>query len=231
LVLLLQATKKDFRRSALMGLLNPTLYYLVLFKAYSVLPAQEAQPLNWTWPIVLSLMSALFLKQTLKLKHFLALGVSFIGVLVISTKGSFQAKMLTNFAGDLLALFSSLIWASYWIANLKDERVAEVKLWLNFAFGTIYGFPVILLFSRFPCFNPQGVLASIYIGIFEMGITFILWLKGLSLSKNSAQAGLIAYFSPFFSLIFIHSVLGETILWSSFAGLVLIITGVFLQRK
>ena len=40
-----------------LGLLNPFLYYLILFKAYDLLPAQEAQPLNYTWAITLTLLS------------------------------------------------------------------------------------------------------------------------------------------------------------------------------
>ena len=32
----------------LMGLINPLIYYLVLFQAYKLLPASEAQPLNYT---------------------------------------------------------------------------------------------------------------------------------------------------------------------------------------
>ncbi len=36
-----------------LGLLNPFFYYLVLFKAYDLLPAQVAQPLNYTWALTL----------------------------------------------------------------------------------------------------------------------------------------------------------------------------------
>ena len=63
--LFLGQRRGDWLRSAWLGLLNPFLYYLVLLKAYSLLPAQEAQPLNFTWPIVLSLLSAPLLKQRL----------------------------------------------------------------------------------------------------------------------------------------------------------------------
>ncbi|HEY5700747.1 MAG TPA: EamA family transporter, partial [Gammaproteobacteria bacterium] len=45
----------DYARSAALGFLNPFLYYLVVFKAYSLLPAQEALTLNFVWPIVLVL--------------------------------------------------------------------------------------------------------------------------------------------------------------------------------
>ena len=49
--------------SSAIGLLNPFAYYLVLFKAYSLLPAQLAQPINMVWPIVLVLLSVPILKH------------------------------------------------------------------------------------------------------------------------------------------------------------------------
>jgi len=44
-------------KSALLGALNPAGYYLILFQAYSLLPAQVAQPLNMIWPVTLALLS------------------------------------------------------------------------------------------------------------------------------------------------------------------------------
>ena len=58
--------RKDILFSALMGLLNPVAYYLILFKAYTILPAQVAQPLNMVWPIVLVLLSMPILGQRIK---------------------------------------------------------------------------------------------------------------------------------------------------------------------
>jgi len=46
-----QQTQRQWLNSLFMGALNPLLYYLVLFKAYSLLPAQVAQPVNMIWPI------------------------------------------------------------------------------------------------------------------------------------------------------------------------------------
>ena len=48
---------QDLGLSMLLGALNPLAYYLVLFKAYKLLPAHVAQPLNMIWPIVLVLIS------------------------------------------------------------------------------------------------------------------------------------------------------------------------------
>ena len=40
--------KVHLKQNLLLGITNPFLFYLVLFKAYYLLPAQEAMPLNYT---------------------------------------------------------------------------------------------------------------------------------------------------------------------------------------
>lgn len=226
---LLQQKTVDYYKSAVYGLLNPFLYYLVLFKAYSLLPAQEAQPLNYTWVLVVSLLSVIILKQKIKLLNFIALFVSFAGVVVISTRGDILGFKFSNLYGVLLAVGSSLIWGSYWILNLKDKRNDTIKLFWNFFFGSVFSL-ITLFISNSYIIDIKGFASSVYIGLFEMGITFFLWMKALSLSENTAKVGNIIYLSPFISLIFIHFILGESIMLSSLAGLSLIIFGVLIQK-
>jgi len=54
-------SRKELLASAVMGFFNPFLYYLVLFKAYELLEAQIAGTLNYTWPIVLVILSIFLL--------------------------------------------------------------------------------------------------------------------------------------------------------------------------
>ena len=79
--------RRELAHSALLGFLNPFAYYLVLFNAYNRLPAQEAQPLNYSWPLVLALLSIIVLRQRITLRALAAMLVSFAGVWVISTRG------------------------------------------------------------------------------------------------------------------------------------------------
>ncbi|HKK80818.1 MAG TPA: DMT family transporter, partial [Prolixibacteraceae bacterium] len=76
-ILLKQLKPKDILHMGILGALNPFLYYIVLFEAYSLLPAQVAQPLNMVWPIVLVLLSVPLLKQKIGWKSFAALLISF----------------------------------------------------------------------------------------------------------------------------------------------------------
>src|ERR1035437_8959887 len=60
-------------KSALLGALNPFGYYLILFQAYSLLPAQVAQPLNMIWPITLALLSVPLLKHKITFRNIVAI--------------------------------------------------------------------------------------------------------------------------------------------------------------
>ena len=225
-----QQTRRQWIYSLLMGALNPLLYYLVLFKAYSLLPAQVAQPLNMIWPIILTLLSALFLNQKFSWVSLVALLISFAGVLIISSQGRNDGFRDTNPLGVLLALGSSVIWSFYWIFNVRDNRDEVVKLFLNFTIGALYLLPVVFIFSSFQIKPGIGLAAVIHTGIFEVAITYILWLKAMNLTTSNAKIGNIVFFTPFLSLVFIHFVLNENIFITTFIGLIFIILGVLVQQ-
>ena len=227
--LLRSLSLQQILRSLLAGFLNPFLYYVVLFKAYSLLPAQEAQPLNYTWPLVLVLFSAILLKQRVRVKDIFGLLIGFSGVIVISTRGDLLSLKLSDPLGVSLAVGSAFIWSAFWMLNMKDERDDILKLFLNFLFGFFFVSIAMMFFSR-PVLEVQGIPPAIYVGIFEMGITFVVWLKALNLSETTALISNLIFLSPFISLIFIHFILGEEILSSTIIGLVLIVSGIFVQR-
>lgn len=221
---------KAFLYSAVMGLINPFVYYLILFEAYKRLPGQVAQPLNMIWPIILVFLSAPFLKQPIRFRSVLALLISFVGVIWIASQGSFFDPGKSDLTGILLASGSAVIWAFYWILNMRDHRKEEVKLLTNFLFAFVYIF--ILKVILFPMKAPpwQGLVSGIYTGFFEMGFTFFFWLKALRLSKTTALIGNLVYLAPFLSLVFLHYLAGEKIFLTTLAGLLLIITGIFIQN-
>ncbi|MCU7495614.1 MAG: EamA family transporter [Ignavibacteria bacterium] len=216
--------------SMFLGFLNPFLYYMVLFKAYSLLPAYEAQPLNYTWPIIISLMSAFFLKERLGFRTVLGLLTAFIGVVIIATRGEIFSLKFQDPEGVILAVGSSLIWGSYWILNVMDKREAPPKLFGAFFMGTIYSALYLLFFGSFSVKSSLYIAGAAYVGVFEMGVTFFLWMKGLALSKNKARTSTLAYLSPFISLIFITLILNEKISVYSVIGLMLIIGGIIYQQ-
>ena len=221
---------KQYLRSAALGFLNPFLYYLVLFEAYDRLPAQEAQPLNYMWPIVVVILSVPLLKQPIGRVSLAGIAVSFFGVLVISTRGDLLGFSLSDPIGTALAVGSAFIWAAFWLSNVRDDRDEVVKLLLSFVFGLAVGSAATLALAGPPPLDPRGIGGSVYVGMFEMGVTFVLWMRALSLSRTTAQVSNLVYLSPFLSLVLISVIVGETILPSSAIGLVFIIGGIVIRR-
>lgn len=228
--LLRDLSKEDYLRSAVLGFLNPFLYYVILFEAYYILRAQEALTINWIWPISLVLLSIPILKQKIKLRSILAIIISFLGVLIIATQGDIFGFRFSRPTGVLLALGSTVIWALFWIYNVRDKRDEAVRLFLNFVFGSVFIFVAMLLFGKIEIPNINGILGAVYIGLFEMGVTFLVWLRALKLAKTTAHVANLVYLVPFFSLVVIHFVIGEEIFLSTIIGLLFIIGGIISQK-
>jgi drug/metabolite transporter (DMT)-like permease len=230
--LIRESSGKEFLGSALLGLINPVIYYLILLRAYQLLPAQVAQPLNMIWPIILVFISMPLLGQKIKIKSYIALFISFAGVYIISSQGNLSGHIHSDIRGVLLATGSSVFWAFYFILNVRDKREETIKLFMSFAFGTFYLLAVMTLTGKWniTAVTGKGLVSAIYIGIFEMGITFFFWLKALQLAKTTDKVSNLVYIAPFLSLIFVHFFLHEPVYYTTPAGLILIISGILIQN-
>lgn len=221
---------QNFSKSLVPGLLNPALYYIVLFSAYFYVDAQVAQPLNYTWPIVFSVFSVLFLNEKFKMKFFISLILGFIGVLIITTKASPISVSGMQLKGVLLALASAFIWSIYWVLNVRDKRLDQEKLFFNFLIGTFFIFMFLVITNSLKLPSSKALVGIVYIGLFEMGLSFMVWLKALKYSDSKMKLSNLIFFSPFISLIFISFFLNEKIHFTTIIGLVLIIIATMLQR-
>ncbi len=227
---LFKVNRKELLYSSFVGFLNPFLYYVVLFKAYSLLPAQIAQPLNYLWPAMLVLLSAPLLGQKLQLKSLFTVFLGFLGVYIIATQGNIFGFEIEKPIGVILAAGSSVIWALSWIFNQKDKRTGEKKLFWAFFFGLIYISVSLFFFSDFKLPGLNGILAVTYVGLFEMGITFFLWMKALQITDRNDRISNLVFLSPFLALIWIYIFLGENIYHTTYIGLIFIILGIFIQQ-
>ncbi len=229
--LVFSLTRRQYFQSVGMGLINPCLYYFLLFGAFDRLPAQEAQPINYTWALVLAYLSVPFLGQRLRRLDVVAGLICYSGVVVIATRGNVLSLTFSDPLGVGLAIGSTLVWASYWIIATRDTRDPVVGLFLNFLFGL----PVIAVICGMTDgfdFNPGvGLAAALYVGVFEMGIAFVLWSYAMKKAENTSKVSNLIFISPFLSLVFIYFILGEIILPSTYIGLVLIVAGLWLQQR
>jgi len=213
------------------SLLNPFLYYLLLFKAYALLPAQEAQAINYTWGLMLAYLSVPLLGHTLTKRDILAGFLCYSAVYIIATRGELFTVEFASLQGVILALTSTLVWALYWISNTRIKADPVIILFLNFFFALLFLIAYILAGNiEISIPEPKALLGTLYIGLFEMGISFVLWLKAMKLTDNTAKISNLIYLSPLLSLFFIQTFLGEKIMLSTVIALLLIFMGLFIQK-
>jgi drug/metabolite transporter (DMT)-like permease len=224
---LLALPRAALLRGLALGVLNPFLYYLVLFAAYDRLPGQIAMALNYAWPLVLALLAVPLLGQPLTRAQGVAIALSFLGAVIIVTGGQLGLEGGLDPVGVLLALGSTVLWALFWLWNARDGADPVVKLFLGFTTGLILALaaaPWLGGADWWDLLPPAAAWpALIYVGLFEMGLTFVLWLTALQRARHAARLGHLVYLAPFLSLGFLHLFLGEPLLPATFAGLALII--------
>jgi drug/metabolite transporter (DMT)-like permease len=81
-----------------------------------------------------------------------------------------------------------------------------------------------------PCSDIRGLAGAAWVGVFEMGLAFALWLSALRLTSSASRIGNLIFLSPFLSLFFIRTFVGETILPSTWVGLGFIVAGLAVQQ-
>ena len=228
----LRATSSKERITGLlMGWLNPGLYYLVLFAAYDQLPAPEAMAINYSWGITLALIAAPLLRQRLTPGALLAACISYSGIVVIATRGSPLSLDFAQPLGVGLALLSTLLWSLYWVINTRLSVDPEVNLFLNFS-GALPLLLGLLWWSGTPL--PvvwQGWVGGFYVGLFEMGLAFVLWMGAMKATTSTLRISSLIFLSPPLSLILIWMIAGEPVKAYTLIGLILILFGLGLQRR
>jgi len=232
LTMLKAMTRKELLWSALLGLINPVGYYLILLTAYNRLPGQVAQPINMIWPLILVFFSIPLLHQRIPARSFIALLISLAGVYIIASQGAPLKPGRSDTTGVLLALVSGVLWALYFVLNVRDRRDEAVKLFTNFLFGSSYMLILMAFSGSFSQeINLRSAAASVYCGIFEMGITFWLWLRALQLAETTDRVSNLVYFAPFISIILLHLIIHEPVYFTTPIGLLLIIGRVMFQNR
>jgi drug/metabolite transporter (DMT)-like permease len=221
-------------RCLLLGLINPAFYYWILFTAYELLPAQDAMAINYTWGLTLPLVASMFSRKLpAKSEAGLAL-LSYLGILVIATNGNLASFQFDQPTGVALALFSTVIWGLSWVVNSRVVDAngidPEIALFLNFSAALPLLWVITGLAGQLPSVSMGSLLGGLYIGLFEMGIAFVLWMNALRLTDNPLRISSLIFLAPPLSLVLIGTVLKESIAGSTMIGLVIILIGLAGQQ-
>ena len=222
---------KDRLTAPLLGIINPFVYYLILFAAYDRLPAHVAQPLNYTWAITLAILSVPLLNESLTKRTIAGFLISYAGVVILIYSSKTQSADTIDFLGVGLALLSTLLWALYWLINKKSQSDPLSMIFIAFSTALPLSLVACLSGPGLPQLNNEALVFGTWVGLIEMGITYLLWERAIRRSANTGRIAQLIFLSPFVSLVFIYFLLGEHISLGVILSLVFIILGTWITQK
>ncbi len=230
----LRVTGKQALHMALFGGGGFTATMLLISYAYLSIPAGTTIVLNFTYPIMVALISALFFKERLRLSNIAALLLAVVGIALISGLGASGSSALGDdpSLGIPLALLSGLAYAVYFLAGRHASYASLDTSVSNFYItgsAAVICFMIAACTGRF-CLPPNGFMWLVLLssGILGYMIGLRLLLKGIRL-LGSAAASALNTLEPVFASLTSMLVFSEPMGLIKAVGCALVLAGALIS--
>jgi drug/metabolite transporter, DME family len=223
--------KKGLRLNAF-TLLTSLLYAGILTSfvyATKTTTAANAIFLQYTAPVYILILAPFMLKERFRAVDLITVILCLAGMsLFLLETPNAENKLASNmFVGNLVALGSGVLFALYFIL-LKHQRSAEND---NAAISAFYGnLLVVLLMLPFLIQNPphptgKDIFAILYLGIFQIGIAYVLFIHGMVRGVRPLDASIIGFVEPLLNPVWVFLFIGERpSKWALIGGAIIIST-------
>ena len=221
---------QDYLITAGVGMLGTFLYNMFLMLGIDKLLASQAMIINYLWPMMAVVAGCILLKERMTVRKAIAVLLSFLGVVIVTTNGD-----LSNFAGSNLAGagFCVLAAVSYGLFVAMNKRLrydATLSMMLYYVVSALVAVTCVVLTGQIPTLSGTQTLGLLWIGLGDNAIADVAWALAMKAGQTAKVANL-AYITPFLSLVVAHFVLGDPFTVWSIGGLLVIVAGIFLQLK
>lgn len=220
-------------RTAIMGI---TIFNTLIYFAGKTTSAINLSLIAISIPLFIVVLSRIIFKEKVSNNKITGIATIITGVLVLISKGSFQALLQINFAaGDILMLLACFFFAYYTILVRKKPAALSPKVFLFsvFVIGTILLFPFYIvdhLYFKKVLFDIKTILIVSYVGICASLISFYLWNEAIRYIGTSKTA-MIYYLIPVFSGVLAYFFLNQAIVLTQIISMGIIIVGLLITNK
>ena len=212
-----------------LGFLGLFLYLSLYFYGLTQLSSQEACILNYLWPMMIVLFSALLLGERITVRTAVALLLSFSGVVVLTLGGEGHAEG-NAFLGGAACVLAAVCYGLFSVLNKKRNVDQVVMMVVAWGVTALCALPVTLAAE---VWVPPSLIqwaGLLWFGVFVNAVGYLWWAMALQQAQNAAMVANLAYFVPLLSLVVSAVTLGEEMSRAAFIALVLIMGGILLQN-
>ena len=210
-----------------------TLVYIGVYYTTSI----NASLMNSSTPIIIYILSFIFLKERLSKFQLIGTALSLAGVAFILSKGSLETLLSFSFnKGDLIVLIAVFCWGVY--SLLVKQYAGRLPGYSTFLVTIALGVMMLLPFTIYELmttsveivWSPSTIGAILYVGIIASIVAFLSWNNGV-VALGANKASIYLNFIPLFAAIFAVLFLDEDLLLAQLIGGLAVICGVLLANK
>lgn len=195
-----------------------TLYVL----ANKMTTAANTIVLQFTAPVFVVLFSWLFFRKKPRKLDMITIVFVLIGIVFFFVDGLSTGSTL----GNMLALVSGVTYAGVFMMNSFSHSDSLSSIFLGQCISAVMGFPFLLQETDF---GFQAVLGILLLGIFQVGLAYILLSKGLK-STSAVTASLTSAIEPILNPILVAIFWREYITPTALIGAGIVIVSIIVYN-
>jgi drug/metabolite transporter (DMT)-like permease len=227
-------SRGDWGVLVLLGFLGGGVHLAMQWLGLHYTTATSATLFLSTSPVFILLLAPSLLGERVSARQWLGIGVSFLGIAVIVSRGELRALSSLSFnRGDLLALGSMFMWALYTIFLRRRRDALDMPQFLLVltVVGALCLAPWVaweLAHDARASLSLNGLLAMLYSGIGSFLLAYLGWSYAVT-RLGAARAGPWMHGVTACGVLLAALVLGEYPSGYHFAGIGLILAGIALS--
>ncbi len=215
---------KEWGYLLFLGLLGTYIYYLFLYLGYSKTSGMEVLVVQYTWPILILILSIFILKERINLRKVIAISLGFIGVVLVLSKGEFQKLELNDISIISLVAAGAFCFALFSVLSKNIKRAPLAVTSIYFLSASIASFISMLYFSNFALPSRTELVPVLLNGILVNGFSYMFWLLALKSTEASYLAP-FTFIAPVLSAVYLILFFNESFVPAYGVGLACVIAG------
>lgn len=216
-------------RTFLLGALNFSFFWAMLFVSAYRLPGGVAATVGAIQPLIVILLSRVFLGSPIRMLSIVAglAGIVGVGLLVLTPGATLDPLgVLAGLAGAVSMAFGTVL-SRHWAPPVPPLTFTAWQL----AAGGLLLVPVALFFEpALPSLTAANVAGLAYLGLVGAAFTYLLWFRGLSRLEPAAVAPL-GFLSPVVAILLGWGVLDERLTPVQALGILVVLISVWLSQR
>ncbi len=219
-------TRSDLWQLIGLGFLGNFLYSAFYYASLRTLPSADACIINYLWPIIATICAAVILREKIKTAEWLAILLSFTGVVIISTKGS--GLSMADAQGVLLCVAGAMCYGVFNVLNKKKGLDQLLCTAVYFTVTAVCSGPIVFITGDLTPMSGTTWAGMLWLSVLIDALAIFAWGAALQLSEVGVLSNL-AYLTPVAAMVISYVTLHEPIEFYAVLGMLFVLGGCLLQ--